>query len=67
VNICFIGDSHSRELTWHAWDYVEAMSVVTFTYNMSLFPPLFSTDLLTQHQCSVAVISYGQPCRWRQY
>jgi hypothetical protein len=60
VNICFIGDSHSRELTWHSWDYVEAMSAVTFTYIMSLFPPLFSTDLLAQHQCSIAVVSYGQ-------
>jgi hypothetical protein len=60
VNICFVVDSHSRELTWHAWDYVDAISVVTFTYIMSLFPPLFSTDLLDKHQCSIAVVSYGQ-------
>jgi hypothetical protein len=59
-NICFIGDSHSRELTFNGWDHPDAVGYITFTFVMNLFPTLLDLTQLATHECSIAVISYGQ-------
>jgi hypothetical protein len=59
-NICFMGDSHSRELTFNGWDYAEAVGYITFTFVMNLFPSLLDLAQIALHECSIVVIGYGQ-------
>jgi hypothetical protein len=60
VNICLVGDSHSRELFYMAQKGFTRNRLVTFTFVPSIFPLVFSADQLDQNLCSVAVISFGQ-------
>jgi hypothetical protein len=56
INVCFVGDSHSRMMI----DYQFLMpKFIQFTYVFSIFPVVFNTSLLETHRCSVAVISHG--------
>jgi hypothetical protein len=59
VNICFVGDSHSRQMYFDSLERTDTRGKVTFTYIFSLFPPLFNATVLAEKHCSVAVISYG--------
>jgi hypothetical protein len=60
MNVCFVGDSHSRELFFMAQRKYGENKAVTFTFVASIFPLVFSTAVLQQNLCSVAVISFGQ-------
>jgi hypothetical protein len=63
INICFVGDSHSRELALSAKEHVHTTTDhhrVTFTMVVNLLPSFFHTDLFHEHKCSIAVLSFGQ-------
>jgi hypothetical protein len=65
INICFVGDSHSRMLYVQAYyalqqlKRAEVLDGVAVTYIFALFPPLFEAAMLEEHHCSVAVLSFG--------
>jgi hypothetical protein len=60
VNICFVGDSHSRELFYVAQRRFGRSRLVTYTFVATTFPLLFSADQLQRNMCSVAVMCFGQ-------
>jgi hypothetical protein len=59
-NVCFLGDSHSRELTFNGWDHAQATGYIQFTFVMNLFPALINLAQLAAFECSIGVFSYGQ-------
>jgi hypothetical protein len=62
INICFIGDSHSRGLYASSFAIFRDLGTVPWlaaTYVFALFPPLFDAAMLDEHHCSVAVFSFA--------
>jgi hypothetical protein len=65
INICFVGDSHSRMLYTHAYATFQHLKEahilrdVAATYIFALFPPLLNATTLEEHHCSVAVMSFA--------
>jgi hypothetical protein len=60
INVCFVGDSHSRELFFTAQRAFKRNRIITFTFVPSIFPLVFSAEQLENNFCSVAVMSFGQ-------
>lgn len=58
VRVCLIGDSHSRDLFLHG-NKLNVESVV-FVYIPTTFPTEFRVSWLDIHNCTYAVVSYGQ-------
>jgi hypothetical protein len=60
INVCFVGDSHARELMLNAAEYANSTTYITFTLVVVIFPTLFTPSLFLNHKCSIAVLSFGQ-------
>lgn len=59
INVCFVGASHSREMTYHAQQF-GVSGQLRFTFVDSKFPSEFSLAVLDQHACDYSIIGYGQ-------
>jgi hypothetical protein len=60
INVCFVGDSHARELMLNAAEYANTTAYITFTLVVAIFPTVFTPSLFLNHKCSIAVLSFGQ-------
>jgi hypothetical protein len=60
INICFVGDSHARDLVLYARLLKEPLSRVEIIRINSYFPQMFNTSIIDEYHCSIAVVSYGQ-------
>lgn len=60
ITICFVGDSHARDLLRYGDLLPEPLVRVEMVRLSSYFPQMFNTSQLDEHLCSIAVVSYGQ-------
>ena len=58
IRMCLVGDSHAHTLFTHGKQL--ELKHVEFVYVSSQFPQEFKSDWFVSHQCSYAVVTYGQ-------
>ena len=61
VNVCFVGDSHSRYLTAHAMELSVKVKGLQFVHTKQVnFPNEFSLHLIQEAGCNIVIFSMGQ-------
>ena len=58
IRMCLVGDSHAHTLSTHG--KLLELKHVEFVFVASHFPHGFQSDWFVSHQCSYAVVTYGQ-------
>lgn len=60
IRICYVGDSHARELFNAAVRLPQNKHKMVHIRLSKALPSMFNESVLAQHMCSVAVITFGQ-------
>ena len=58
VTVCFVGDSHAREISTHFPKIDNGLVLPIFIE--AKYPHTFNVAALAQHQCTYAVVAFGQ-------
>jgi hypothetical protein len=58
TTVCFVGDSHARELSSHL--PITKNDLIVPVFIQAKYPHTFDPATLKQHQCTYAVIAFGQ-------